>query len=148
MVWRLHAGWRPFRSLGLYVEVGYGIAAMGGGINGEGIVALATGISPPSMEPTRTRAYDIASTLHMIDAEVGWRFILWKNLSLRVALGFAGTFVASTSVDPTFPVVLPQVVHTFTKPAEDYLNDIYTSYVFFPTLSVGLGWRFDFALKQ
>ena len=96
-----------------------------------------------AMEPTRIRAYDVSSTLHMIDVEVWWRFILWRGLSLRVALGFAGTFASSTSVDPTFPVILPQVVSAFTKPAEDYLDDVYTSYVFFPTISVGLGWRFD-----
>lgn len=144
LVWRIHAGWRPFESLGLYFEVGYGIAALGGGINSEDILTLATGISPPSTEPTRTRTYDISSTLHMIDAEIGWGFSLWRGLTLRVALGFAGTMAASTSVEPAFPVIIPQVVDGFTKPTEDYLNNIYTSYVFAPTLSVGLGWNLEF----
>ena len=143
LVLRLHAGWRPFESLGLYFEVGYGLATLGGGINSEDILTLATGFSPPSTEPTRMRTYDITSTLHMIDAEIGWGFSIWKGLTLRVALGFAGTLAASTSVKPAFPVVLPGVVEAFTKPTEDYLNDTYTSYVFAPTISAALGWSFQ-----
>jgi hypothetical protein len=111
-------------------------------LSNEDVVVLATGESPPSLGPGDTRAYSVSSRLHMLDAEVGWRFMLWEGLTLNVALGFSGTLSASAQVEPDFPVLIPQVVEAFTRPAERYLVDTYESYVSTPTVSIGLGWKF------
>ncbi len=139
MVWRLHLGWRPFADYGFYLELGYGLVTLGGGLSGEELIELATGKTLPEDDG---RTYDVSSTLHMIDAELGWRFVLWQDLTLRVALGFTGTLWAKTNVEPDFPVFFPHVIEAFTRPAERYLNDKYTTYVFMPTVTVALGWRF------
>lgn len=141
LVWRLHVGWRPLAEYGWYLELGYALVALGGGVTGEDLVVLATDIDPPGGTPG-DREYDVSSTLHMLDAEIGWRFDLWEGLTLKLAVGFAGTVAASAKVEPDFPVLVPRVVDAFTKPSEDYLKNVYTSYVFTPVFSVGLGWAF------
>lgn len=143
LIWRIHLGWRPFANYGFYFEVGYGLAALGGGLGGEQLISVATGVKPPSMGPAN-RQYHINSILHMIDVEIGWRWLLWRGLSLRAAIGFAGTLDAHTTVTPDYnPMPMAkQAEAAFCAKSAAYLDDIYTSYVFAPVVSVGLGWRF------
>lgn len=140
LVWRTHVGWRPFRSLGLYADVGYGLVALGGAASTEQIVVAATGADPPD-DAGGSRTYDLGATLHMIDAEIGWQWWWHSGWTLRAALGFAGTLAASASVEPNFQPLLPRPVERFTTFAEDYLVDTFTSYVFTPVVTVAVGWR-------
>lgn len=142
LVWRLHLGFRPLADYGWYLAFGYGLVALGGGLSNEDVVVLATGEAPPALGSGETRSYSVSSRLHMLDGEVGWCFMLWEGLTLRLALGFSGTVSASAKVNPDYPVLIPQVVEAFTRPAERYLVDVYEKYVFTPTVSVGLGWKF------
>ena len=142
LVWRLHAGWRPFERLGLYVDVGYGLAALGGSAAGDQIISAATGRTVPT---TGGRQYDLSSTLHMVDVEIGWEWALWGRLSLRAAVGGAFTLGASTSMTPKFPTgsaLEARGVQAFTSFGAAYLDHTYTSYVHAPLVTVAVGYRF------
>lgn len=142
LVWRLHLGWRPFEDYGFYFEFGYGLVTLGGGVETEELIAAVTGSPPPRDDPTAERTYDVTSTLHMLDVEIGWQWRLWEGLTLRAAVGFAGTLGAHSEVAPAYRPVAQRAVGAFTRAAEKYLDDIYTTYVFTPVASLALGYRF------
>jgi hypothetical protein len=140
---RTHLGWRPFATYGFYFEVGYGLVALGGGLSREEILSAVTGRSAPQGEPGSTRTYNVRSTLHMIDVELGWQWLFFGDrLTLRAALGFAGTLGSATSISPSYAPRAPNLVREFTRAGEAYLDGIYTSYVFTPVVTVALGYRF------
>ena len=140
MVWRTHIGWRPFSEWGLYVQVGYGIVALGGGLGNEADVKSAGGADGGSS----SLEYRIGATLHMFDAEIGYRWSLFSDrVSLLAAIGFAGTVAADASVEPTFNAgILSGIVAAINRGAEAYLEDVLTSYVFTPVVSLAVGYRF------
>lgn len=140
LVWRLHAGWRPFESLGLYAELGYGLVALGGGLSSEEVIAAATGGQPS--QGAADRNYSIDAMLHMLDAEVGWEFVFWDALVLRASLGVAATLGSQTSVTPQFEPTARRLVDALTAETERYLDDIFTTYVITPTLTIAIGYRF------
>ncbi len=140
MVLRFHVGWRPFRNYGFVVEAGYGLVALGGDVATEDLLAVVTGATPPR-QPVARRDYDVTSTLHMVDVELSYRWVLGPGVVLRVGVGFAGTVAAQSKVTPRYTPILWSPVRTFTRAAEDYLDDTYTSYVFTPTVTVAVGWR-------
>jgi hypothetical protein len=143
LVWRIHLGWRPFRGHGFYFEVGYALVTLGGDVSGEDLILVATGYDPAA-ESSSEHDYDVGSTLHMIDVEVGWEFVFWEHFVVRVAIGVAATVGAHTEVEPLFdPAPRAQRwVDGLSQYGADYLDDIYTTYVFPPVVSLGLGYRF------
>lgn len=140
LVWRLQVGWRPLADYGFYFEVGYAIVTLGGAVDSEDLLVLATGADESEM--SRTRTYEVASTLHQLVGEVGWQWILWEQLDLRVALGFAGTVASSTDVGRKSRQPPGPRLATLEADSEAYLDDVYTSYVFTPTVTVAVGYRF------
>jgi hypothetical protein len=144
LVWNVRAGWRPFEARGFYFEIGYRLAALGGGATGEQIVTATLGHSPS--RAGLTRDYEVATLVHMVDAEAGWEWLVWRDrLYLRAALGFAGTVAAHATVGPaTAPRTAAgrKALAEFGAEAAAYLEDTFTSYVFTPIVSVGIGWRF------
>jgi hypothetical protein len=137
---RAHVGWRPLAEHGLYLDGGYGMVALGGGATTAQLITAVTGAMPPS--GSVDRPYRVYSTLHMLDAEVGWRWRLDAGLTLRAAIGFAGTFAASSDVRPDFMPTDPAKQQVYTDLAAKKLDAIYTSYVFTPVFSVASGWEF------
>jgi len=148
LVWRTHVGWRPLAKRGWYVEGGYGLVTLGGGITGQEVLVLLTEGTAPSEGGPGGRTlldYDVRSTLHMVDVETGWRWLLWRDrIVLRAALGFAGTVGAKTTMQPRDATRLTDsdALQALAREGEAYLDDIYTSYVFTPVVSVGVGYRF------
>ncbi len=142
LVVRASAGGRPLRRWGLYLEGGYTLVTLGGGVGGEDLIALATGAEPPDGTGGE-RDYDVASTLHLLGAETGWEWRLRQGrLQLRAGIGFVTTVAASTSVEPRFQPLLPQLQEAFTSDAEAYLDETYLTYVHAPTVVLSAGWRF------
>ncbi len=142
LVWRTHVGWQS--AWGIYFDAGYGLITLGGGTSTEAVLAALTGIDAPSTGGS-TSDYDIASTLHMIDLEVGWKRVYQDRWTVRAALGFTGTLAASSTVKATFVPDRPagqRLVAEFEDFVEDYLVDTYTSYVFSPVVTVAFGYRF------
>jgi hypothetical protein len=143
LVWRTHLGWRPFADHGFYLDVGYGLVTLGGGISGGDLIASVSGFDAEA--EALGKPYAIASTLHMLDAEIGWQIEVWEGLWIRPAIGFAGTVASNTEVTPDFETSNPAVARAagnFARFASGWLDAIYTSYIFTPVVTLGVGWRF------
>jgi hypothetical protein len=137
-VGRAHLGWRPLAGAGFYVEAGYGLVALGGGTSEDTLLALALGLELPEDPGNR---YDVDSTLHMLDAEIGWEWWIAERLSLRLGVGAAATLDANSSVEPASAPRIPLVTNLFTSLAEAQLDDVLEGYVHTPTVTVAVGWR-------
>ena len=142
LVWRTHLGWRPFPRAGFVFDVGYGLVALGGGVNAADAIAAVAGkaiTSAPS-----AAEYNVASTLQMIDADLGWEWRLFGDrLVIEAGLGFSATLGASTSATPTTTTAHGQQVRDdFGDAAAKYLDGLYTSYVYTPVATVAAGYRF------
>jgi hypothetical protein len=142
LVWRTHVGIRPIPSAGFYVDAGYGLVALGGGGTAAELIAGLTDRQlPPGVGQLPISA---SSTLHMLDVELGWRFPIGPHFALWTALGGAFTLGSSTSLDPdtTNEPRVDQAVRQITDAGARRLDDIYTSYVFTPVLSLGAAYVF------
>lgn len=137
-VGRAHLGWRPFAGAGFYVEAGYGLVALGGGTSEETVLALALGLDLPEAPGHR---YDVDTTLHMLDAEIGWEWWVADRLSLRLGLGAATTLDANSTVAPSSGRGIPLLGSALASLAENRLDDLLERYVHTPTLTFALGWR-------
>jgi hypothetical protein len=135
LIWRTHLGYRPFQNHGLYGEIGYGLVTLGGSATGSELLAGVTGATLPPSDRTSPRTFDVASTLHMLDIEVGWDFPVSDHFQLRAAIGAALTVASSTTVD-SGSTGRGGVAAAFESAAAGYLDDTYTAYVFTPVLSV------------
>ncbi|MEL6179234.1 MAG: hypothetical protein AAFS10_09780 [Myxococcota bacterium] len=136
LVVRIHGGWQLTRNL--YIDAGYGFVGLGGGLTGEDLLILATGFEG-TFSGQEGNTYDVSCTLHMLDVEVGWEWDL-EPWVMRAAVGAAFTLGSSTDIKPgADDSTFTQALITF---SENYLNDLFTSYVHSPTLSFSAGYRF------
>lgn len=140
LVVRASLAWRPWETRGFYVEGGYSYVGLGGGASGQEVLAALTG--QELARASADRNYDINSTLHLLNLDVGWRWWLTDALSLRAAAGFIATVAANTQVKADFEPTNAQLNANFERGVADFLDDTYTSYVFSPTLTVAIGYRF------
>lgn len=142
LVWRTHVGWRPFAGLGLYLDGGYGLVALGGEVNTEDVLAALTGLEPPEGEDVLDREYRVRSMLHMLDVELGWRWGLGAGWTARTALGAAIMLDSNSRVEPQFEPSQPLLVTAFSRLAEGQLDRTFERYVHLPVLSFSLGYAF------
>lgn len=145
LVWRTHVGWRPFPRWGFDIQAGYGLVALGGSA-GAAQLLTAVGRAPPNDPDINGRPIHIASMLNMLDIEVGWTFLIAQWVPVRVALGFAGTLGASSSlyfVGPDGNAIQPRAAATqgFINQTTQWLDGEYQSYVFLGVISVAAGFR-------
>ena len=140
LIWRTHIGW--IADFGLYVDAGYTLATLGGGSSVEDIIVGIVGVEPSSRGAARE--YDIESTLHMLDIEVGWKGVFWDAFIVRAAVGFSGTIASTTTVQQRFSVngpVMQRGIDEFERFVANYLDETYQTYVFTPVFTVALGYR-------
>lgn len=145
LVWRLHAGWRPFENSGFYFEGGYTLVTLGGTTSIETVIAVLSGQEGAMVEgrdPSEPHEYDISSTLHLVGFEAGYIFPIGENFTLRAALGGIFTVAASSTVENLFEARRQEAADRFNTGVEDYLNDTYKSYVHSPVVSVSVGYVF------
>lgn len=138
-VLRAHGGFRFFPEHGFYADGGYRLVTLGGSSEAAAIVAVATGQPVPAGE--EERPVDVASTLHMIDLELGWELHPIDHLIVRPSVGGAFTVGASTTIEPQFDARARRLVEGFARYGEDFLDDTYTSYVFSPVLGIAVGYE-------
>ncbi|MBM4355609.1 MAG: hypothetical protein FJ109_17770 [Deltaproteobacteria bacterium] len=145
LVWRVRAGWQPWRNAGFYFAVGYTLAALGGDVSGPDVLEAVTGKSIPEGSSDSQRGFDVASALHLLDFELGWRWFPGEHWMVRAALGGAFTVGSSTSVDARFHPLSPKAkegVAAIEREGEAYLDDTYTTYVHTPVVTAAVGYRF------
>jgi hypothetical protein len=141
LITRMHVGWQPWASRGFYFDGGYTLATLGGGASTEEFIIEATGQEPSGDSDALTNEYRIRSTLHMVDLEFGWRWLIRERFTVRTALGYSGTMSASTSVEGQFESSRPQISEAFEQGVADYLDSIYGSYVHTAVITLALGYR-------
>jgi hypothetical protein len=155
IVWNVHLGWRPFRAAGFYIATGYRQVILAGRVDPADVVEIATGQTiPQAQRDLLERSYAVTSTLHMVDVELGWELVFVRRLILRFGLGAALTVGARTEiprvrsdvpseyeglVDQT---LVDEEIDRVRLQAGDHLDSIYRRYVFVPTISIGIGYRF------
>lgn len=140
--WRVHAGWRPFAGAGLVLMGGYGRLDLAGSASARDVITSVTGVAPPSGIPEANGMYDVTSTLHMLDAELGWEFLLFDDhLVIQTAVGVGATMAAHTTITPRFASTTPGAAAARTQ-AQNHVDDTLRSYGVVPTISLSLGYRF------
>lgn len=141
LIWRTHLGWQT--DYGLYFEGGYRLTTLGGGTSTEALLIGITNWEGSNSE-NGSGTYDVRSTLHMLDGEVGWSTEITERWAFRTGLGVAATFAASSSVASNTPPSGParqRFVNEFETFSERYLVDTYKEYVITPVLSIALVYR-------
>jgi hypothetical protein len=142
LLFRTHAGWRPWARHGFAFSAGYGLVAFGGGVSPTEVVAAASQQAPPAGAPDLPTIYTVQSRLHMIDADVSWEWWLADDrVLLRAALGFSGTLASSTKVEPQGMPLQVGPTRAFADYAAAYLDNVYRSYFFTPTFTVNAAFR-------
>lgn len=134
LVTRFDLGWRPFETYGFYVQVGYRHVSFEGVAPGSSVAEIIDAESP---EHHRQIRYEVASTLRMIDTELGWQWVLPWGTEVRAGLGFAATLSAQSEVNAVF------LLTDFEETASTFLKRTFEQYAFSPTLAFALGHRFD-----
>lgn len=88
--WRVQVGWRPFRALGLYADVGYAQLRANGSLDlsASGVPELAA----------LGGGYRAKTRLDMWLVELGYQAQLADRLVLGLALGAMGTFESTTTI--------------------------------------------------
>ncbi len=125
--WRAKVGFKPFRNLGLYADVGYARLKASGGLDlaDSGVPALA------ALEG----GYRASTRLDMWLIELGYQSQLADRLVLGLALGVMGTLDANTSITsvngaPSSPLL---------KEVETEADAALRAYGVIPTLTLRLG---------
>lgn len=126
--WRLQAGFRPFRALGLYADVGYAR------LDAKGALDLASSGVP--MLETLGGGYEATTKLDMWLLELGYQGQLGDRVVMAFALGVMGTVNARTNITsvggaPTNSAAL--------NLAATQADDALEKYGIVPTLTLRLG---------
>lgn len=125
--WRIQAGFRPFRKLGLYADVGYSRLTAKGSLDltSSGVPALAA----------LGGGYEATTRLDLWLVELGYQGQIADRLVLGIALGCMGTFDSSTRIVSVNGAPSSPLLGTAATQADTALE----KYGFMPTLTLRLG---------
>jgi hypothetical protein len=125
--WRVQAGVRPFRALGLYGDLGYA------SVRADGSLDLSS-TSVPALARLGG-GYEARTKLDMWLVELGYQAQLRDRLVLALALGAMGTFNATTEIRSVAGAPESEALDTAATQADTALE----SYGIVPTLTLRLG---------
>jgi hypothetical protein len=125
--WRVQVGWRPFRSLGLYADVGYA------NVKAKGALDLASS-SVPALSKLGG-GYRATTTLDMWLFELGYQGQVADRLVLGLALGAMGTFESTTKITSVEGAPGAGILRDVEAQADSALE----SYGIVPTLTLRAG---------
>ncbi len=137
--WRTHVGWRPFKSVGFFFQVGYGRLVLSGDLDDTEAVAAAIG---DSRIEARNISATASATLHQLDGQLGWRWIIAQHLYIRAALGGFWTVGSSSTITTRSSAADRPYALILTRQGEAYLNQTFKSYAHSPTVSLSIGYQF------
>jgi hypothetical protein len=132
--WRIQAGIRPSKKIGLYIDGGYSQVRLDGSLAADEIAAAA-GVPPGQVTG---QAYAVESTVHMWLVEIGWQATLADHLVLGIGAGVMGTIDSSTEATPSFAGTSAQE-RALSEVASDVLDQQIENYGFVPTITLRLG---------
>jgi hypothetical protein len=121
--WRLQAGVRPFRKLGLYLDAGYARITLNGSLD----TSFASSFAPVAVDG----AYSVETALDTWFVELGYLARVGRHVLLGGGLGLMGTMSAETRIaasDARLPQADSQIVQA--------VNDNLERYGYLPTLSL------------
>ncbi len=143
LIWRTHVGWRPSPRSGFYVQAGYTLVALGGGLTAAEAISAVTGRPLPDADADRQVEVTVDATLHQLSVEVGWQWELGEHWMLQASLGGFGTLAASSQLRaPNASPLVQLALEPLFAAGEDALNDTFTSYVHGGTVGLRLGYTF------
>ncbi|MFT5686628.1 MAG: hypothetical protein ACI8RZ_007584 [Myxococcota bacterium] len=145
LVMRAEAGWRPWESRGFFFTAGYQYLGLAGDTTD--LSLYAEGIDEAVLDAAQDSGgqLDVTVRPHMIMARVGHEWTLREQLTLRGTLGFAYTLRSNSEVSFTQEAATPigaSAQDAMGSAAEDYLDDIFTSWVHVPMIGISGGYRF------
>ena len=121
------------------------MAALGGGLEGSEVLSAVTGVEVQGGNlGSVDRTFDVASTVHLLQVEVGWEFLLESGIQIRPGIGGVFTVDAESDVKRTWDP-LPGFVDsiaTLETATQDYLDETIERYVHSLSLSLAVGYRF------
>lgn len=143
-VWRLNLEWRPFAGAGFYLGGGYGLVVLNSKLTGASLAGMSLGIPSSSLSLVN---FQLNSMLHLLNGELGWEFRFLRDvMSLRLAVGFIGTVASNTKIQTQVSSSVPAQIRTTitngANTAASAFDTMYRSYIFSPTVSVAMGFRF------
>jgi hypothetical protein len=124
-VWRVQAGIRPFRKLGLYLDGGYAQLHLKGALDAA-VLGNVAGAG----------TYEAASTIRMWQLVLGYQASIANHLVLAIGAGVLFTKDAKTTLRG------PGIDASFASKATEAFDETLERYGVMPTLTVRLG--FDF----
>jgi len=125
--WNVHAGFRPFARHGLLLEVGYASVTLASEGDANALVPAANGVDT---------SFRYASHLELVDARLGWEWIIAEHGVVQIAGGLSRVVGASTSFES--PVLAENALGTGTGD----VDSAFRRYGYVPTASLAVGYRF------
>lgn len=137
LVWRTTVGWRPLSDYGFIFGAGYTFMGLGGAATGAQIIAGTTGIQAPA--GTGNSNFDVAASVHLLHVEAGWQWELGDYVWLRTGIGWGFSIASATTVDAQ--TSRNRGISAFETLTENYIDDLFTSYVHPPQITFAIGWQ-------
>ncbi|MDB4946901.1 MAG: hypothetical protein JWP97_6435 [Labilithrix sp.] len=129
--WNVHLGWRPLPAHGLLLELGYASATL----KADGDARSLAGDALGNVRGLDT-SFRFASRLDIVDARVGWEWVLADHLLVQVSGGLSRVVAASTSIEQS-----AVAQNTVATSAGD-IDSAFRRYGYIPTASAAVGYEF------
>ncbi len=139
--WNAHVGLRPFARTGLLLEAGYGTASLVANGDARALVSRETGVAVPAESGVDT-SFAFRSTLHLVDARVGWEWLLADHVTIAASVGVSRAVGASTSIEQRYLARAPELAENAIAQGLGRLDDAFTRYGWVPSAGVAAGYRF------
>jgi hypothetical protein len=138
LVLRIAVGFRPFPSEGFEIRAGYTAAMLGGGLSAAEAIEAVTGRDPRAAGTE----IPLQATAHGFQIDLSWAFFIERLVLVRFTVSYFQMVYAHTWIAVT-PERGEMAVRAASEALDVYLNDVLSTYVKTPTLSVFIGYRFE-----
>ncbi len=125
--WNVHAGFRPIARHGLLLEIGYASATLASEGDARALVPAASNIDA---------SFRYASHFDLVDARVGWEWIIAGHGVVQLAGGLSRVVGSSTTFEP--PALASNALGSSTSD----VDSAFRRYGYVPTASLAVGYRF------
>jgi hypothetical protein len=133
-------GWRPLSRHGLEILAGYTLITLGGSLSGRQAIEAVTGRTFPNDAGAQIPLH---STLHNVHLIIDWRWLLRGHWVFRAGVELVHCISSSSGIDVTSRLPRGQeAIAEINAAIDQYLDGIYTTYVYSPVVAVSAAYRF------